>query len=382
MRLFYKQYQAFSLSRKGIKSAFLTFLLNRFKKSLKYFASGIIIARINYLKQKTRDTTVTITMKELARHIGVSPATVSLALQEDSRVAQKTRERVKKIAAKMDYIPNRIGQSLRIQRSHTIGCFISSIADSFYGEIVDGIGEIASANGYGLLMAMTANSREISDQQIRSFREKQVDGVIVAGNYVKSQQALMEFEKSGIPVVICSDHTFNECIPCVVTDDAKGGAIAAEYLLSLGHKRLAYCFGDAEHLRYQGAKLAMERFGQQTPEICASESDLIELMNSSNSPTGIMAYSDNHAILVKNVIEKMGLQIPNDISLIGYDDIWLAGLKEFSFTTMAQERTHIGKLSTQLLLDRISGKEAKSIYLEPALVVRNSTAPSRIQNKK
>ena len=317
-------------------------------------------------------------MKELAKQIGVSPATVSLALQEDSRVALKTRERVKELAEKLNYIPNRIGQSLRIQRSYTIGCFISSVTDSFYGEIVDGIGEIASDNGYGLLMVMTKTPGEISAQQARFFKEKQVDGIIVAGHYSKSSQILLDFEEAGIPVVMCSDRSFSDVIPFVITDDYKGGAIIAEYLLGLGHKRLAYCFGVSENdLRYSGAKYTMERYRQEVPDFCKTEEDLIELMNSSKAPTGIICYSDDHAIKVKNILETMSLQIPNDISITGYNDVWLAGLKEFSFTTMAQERKYIGKRSTELLLDRIEGKEVKSEYLEPRLVIRNSTAPPR-----
>ncbi len=317
-------------------------------------------------------------MKELARQLGVSPATVSLALQEDSRVSSKTRKRVKLVAEKMNYIPNRIGQSLRIQRSHTIGCFISSVTDSFYGEIVDGIGEIASRNGYGLLMVMTEDRRKISDTQIRFFREKRIDGVIVAGNYTRSHQSLMEFENSGVPIVICSDPTFNERIPCVITDDVKGGRIAAEYLLELGHQHIAYCFCTTEGCsRYHGVEETMKKFRRVLPTVCQTESDLIDVMNSANPPTAIIAYSDNQAIKIKNIIEKMGLQIPNDVSLIGYDDIWLAGLPEFNFTTIAQARKQIGRLSVELLLDRINGKSVESIFLEPELVVRNSAAPPR-----
>jgi len=185
----------------------------------------------------------------------------------------------------------------------------------------------------------------------------------------------MEFEVAGIPVVVCSGDSLGRRIPNIIINNKKGGVMAAEHLIKLGHRRLAYCFAMNDNCsRYQGCVAAAKRNGLAPPLRCETKEDLRETLMSGRRPTGIIAFSDLCAVEVKHVAESVGLKIPEGLSVVGFDDIWFASLPEFNFTTIAQPRKEIGRLSMEMLLRRINGERVRGKRLDPTLVVRESTA--------
>ena len=314
------------------------------------------------------------TIRDVARKASVSIATVSMALKGDMRVAQATREKVEKIARLLHYVPSNLGRALQSNKSRLIGYILSDVTHSFFSEIVQGIGEEATAKGYGLLVGITDGSREKEAQILRLFREKSIDGLLVSAWHPESVRHLLDCDRGGVPVVVCSGESFNARIPYVVIDNVAGGRIAAEHLIRLGHRRLSYAFADAGCLRYLGCLAAARRKKITRPALCATEKELSRLLRSAKRPTGVVAFSDVDAIRVKHLAEEAGLRIPRDLSVTGFDDIQMAALPEFNLTTIAQPQREIGRLSMEMLWRRMKGEKVKSRVLPPALIVRNSTA--------
>ncbi len=311
-----------------------------------------------------------ITIKELAVTLKVSPATVSLALNGDKRVADKTLKKIKKLAEELNYIPNNFGRGLQSRRSCLIAYLLSGVTHSFYNEILQGIGEACVKSQYGLLTGIISGNKDSLNEQIRLFLEKNIDGLILSLNVPEEIISLLEMQN--IPFVFCStEPSFSDGL-CVKNDDFLGGRLAAEHLVKLGHSFCACCTAQAERLK--GNLAVLQENGCAKPMLFRAAAELEKIMEKPERPTAVIAYSDFQAIKIMHVMAKLGLKVPQDVSLIGTDDLWFAALPEFSFTSIALPGKNIGEVSVELLLKKIDGKDAESIFLPPELVVRNSTA--------
>jgi DNA-binding LacI/PurR family transcriptional regulator len=318
---------------------------------------------------------MSVTIKELARLLNVSPATVSLALNGDSRVAEETSAKIKALANELDYVPNNFGRGLQSRKSRLAGYLAGSVTGSFFDLIMQGIGETAAAADYGLLTGITRASEKI-DSQLKIFLEKNVDGIILSSNYSVHVEQFEKVERRKIPMVFCSTQDSGRH-PFVITDNFKGGQLAAGHLISLGHRYLACC--RIEKDRLAGNMDAIRRHNLPDPVQFLEAKDLAAVLEGNPLITGVTAYSDTQAIKVKHVIEGLGLRIPNDISIVGFDDMWFSDIQEFQFTTVAQPKKEIGQMVMQMLLELINGKNVTSKFMEPELVVRESTAPPVIK---
>lgn len=315
---------------------------------------------------------MSVTIKELARRLNVSPATVSLALNGDCRVAGETSAKIKALADELDYVPNNFGRGLQSRKSRLAGYLAGSVTGSFFDLIMQGIGETAAAADYGLLTGITRASEKI-DAQVKIFIEKNVDGIILSSTYSAHIEQFEKVERRKIPMVFCSTQDSGGH-PFVITDNFKGGRLAAGHLISLGHRQLACC--RIEKDRLAGNLDAVHQHNLPEPVLFFDENDLPAILEANPSITGITAYSDTQAIKIKHVIESLGLRIPDDISIVGFDDMWFSELQELRFTTIAQPKKEIGQAAMQMLLELISGKNITSRFMEPELVVRKSTAPT------
>ncbi len=314
---------------------------------------------------------MSVTIKELARLLNVSPATVSLALNGDSRVAEETSTKIKALADELDYVPNNFGRGLQSRKSRLAGYLAGSVTGSFFDLIMQGIGETAAAADYGLLTGITRASEKI-DSQLKIFLEKNVDGIILSSNYSAHVEQFEKVERRKIPMVFCSTQDSGRH-PFVITDNFKGGQLAAGHLISLGHRYLACCNHDKSRLA--GNLDVIRRHGLPEPVQFPEGKELAAILKANPLITGITAYSDTHAIKIKHSVESIGLRIPEDISIAGFDDMWFSEIREFKFTTVAQPKKEIGQAAMQMLLELISGSDVASRFMEPALVVRESTAP-------
>ncbi|MDD5598774.1 MAG: LacI family DNA-binding transcriptional regulator [Victivallaceae bacterium] len=309
-----------------------------------------------------------VTIKKLAAELGLSPGTVSLALNNDPRIAVATKARVKQLAAKLSYVPNNFGRGLQAGKSCLAGYMANSVIGSFFNIILQGIGEAATAADYGLLTVLTG--RTALDAQIRLFLGKNIDGLITSINYSGISSNLKMLESRQIPVVFCSVRDSGPH-PYVITDDFAGGQLAAEHLVSLGHRCLACCNEDTFRLK---GNLDVIGKAKLPPPIIFRESEELEDALKGRRISGIIAYSDQQAIKLKHMAERYGLRIPADLSIVGFDDLWFAELEEFNFTTVAQPKIEIGRQAMELLLQLIKTGKGGNRLLKPELVVRKSTA--------
>jgi DNA-binding LacI/PurR family transcriptional regulator len=199
---------------------------------------------------------------------------------------------------------------------------------------MQGVGVTAAKNNYGLLTAITQSSQEL-EAQINIFLEKGVEGIITSHIYSSMKPYLSKIEKHKIPVVFCTSQDTAE-YPHILTDNTLGGVF--------------------------------------NPPIFQKAQELPELMK--NHPfTAVIAYSDAQAIRIKHTLEAKGIRVPEDVSLIGFDDMWFASLEEFSFTTVSQPKMQIGQESMLTLLDILKGGTHESKLLKPELIFRKSSIP-------
>ncbi len=312
---------------------------------------------------------MSVTIKELAVKLKISPATVSLALNNDKRVAADTVRKIKKLAAELNYIPNNFGRGLQSNRSHLIGYLVDGVTSSFYNELLQGIGEACSRFKYGLLTGIISKNPESLTEQVLIFLEKNVDGLVLSRQLPKEIIALIE--KRGVPFVFCSVPQGNSKYTCVKNDDFAGGKVAAEHLVKLGHRFFACSATQQERL--EGNLSVIKQAGCREVQYKAA-SELAAIMSEAEHPTAIITYSDIEAIEVRHIVTGLGLRVPEDVSIVGTDDLWFAALPEFSFTTVAQAKKRIGEVSVELLLKKINHHKVENTFLPPELIVRGSTA--------
>ena len=310
------------------------------------------------------------TIKEIALELGISPATVSLALNGSPVVSEKTRAKVLDLAAKVDYLPNNFGRGLQSRRSNLIGYVLEVVHLSFFSSIMQSIGFEAAQHNYGLLTAIisTGGTDALLQSQIKILLEKKIDGLILSLPYSRFAPFREKVEKNQIPFLFCSSYCENK-VSSVLTDNFSGGYKAAKYLLERGHRSLLS--SDLEPFRHAGNRKAAEEYPDavihpfHTPEeaVAQTEHDRID---------AILAYTDMQAIEIIYLLKQRGIRVPDDISVIGFDDIPLAGRPEFMLTTIRQQQMELGKIAVHGILAMIHGEKQFHRQLEPELIVRNT----------
>jgi DNA-binding LacI/PurR family transcriptional regulator len=329
---------------------------------------------LEYFKRLKYDI-MPIVLKDIATQLGLSSATVSLALNGSPLVADKTRERVTRLAAKLDYVPNGFGRGLQARKSSLLGCLLTTITSSFFNEILQSTGQEAARNGYGLLTGWVRGPDAQFERQIQLMLEKNVDGLILSVQEEWITPYMEKFTMRNIPVVFCSTYCGKE-YSSVITDNFAGGRMAAEYLLEKGHGHLLCAASDA--LRLAGNRASIAAAGGPEPMTFKHEEEVPALLRAHPQLTAITAYSDLQAIDLMRLLREQGWRIPADISIIGFDNIWLAGRPEYQLTTIGQQRERIGQAAVQGLLEMIQRKETYyKLLLEPELVKRKTVRKMR-----
>lgn len=323
---------------------------------------------------------MSVTIKQLASLANVSIGTVSRALNNDPLIASKTRIYIRDLAKRYDYVPNNIGKGLQSKKSYLIGYLVSSMKNSFYEDILQGIGKVACENNYGLLLAITNDNPKSEQEQLRIFREKSVDGIIISNFQNDTIAYLRKIEASGIPMVLCDIDPYDQQIPVVRTDDCMATEMLAGHLTELGHKQFAYCFiENANSLnRFHTLKSFLKKERLPAPLACSSIYDLEQLLYRPSPPTAIMCYSDHMAVAVMQKLRALHLLVPDDCSVTGFDDIEYASWPEFNLTTISQPKMEMGMYSAEILFRLIDNKPGeKRVIIEPRIVIRNSTTKAK-----
>jgi DNA-binding LacI/PurR family transcriptional regulator len=318
------------------------------------------------------------TLKKLAEKAGMSIGTVSRALRDDPLISESTRRKIHALAERMNYIPDNFGRGLQAASSRLIGLLISNIHDSFYSQTLQGIGEAATARGYGLVVGVTGDDPEKEIRQLRLFQEKRVDGIILSNYRPETVPHLMALARGRLPMAVCDFETFDPAVPDLMVDDVKAMRMLTVHLIGLGHRRLAFCYcmnRNAEK-RFRAVARASRKAGLEKPICCANRAELEAAFGSRISPTAVLGYSDFHAVDAKHIAEKHGLKVPEQLSITGFDDLIFASWSEFKLTTIDQPKAELGSRSAELVFEQIGGQmKTRPVRFPPRLVVRASTAP-------
>jgi len=326
-------------------------------------------------------------IKDIARVANVSYSTVSRALRNSPVVSAETANLIRKVADKQGYTVSAVARSLVTKHTHTIGIVVTNVADPFVGEVVSGIEEVAQARGYSVLLASchADPSREL--RAVRLLHERRVEGILVNSSRVGALYVPL-LARMNVPIVLINNEHPGEFIFSVSIDNLNAARDAAQHLVGLGHRRIGYIgnqFGlQADTDRFAGYRQILEEtdIGFQ-PELVAHGDGKPEggmramerLLALPERPTAVFCYNDMEAIGAMRVARQHGLRVPDDLSIIGLDDVFLASYTDPPLTTIQQPMQQMGRLAVEILLDLFSGGKPEShVTLSGKLIVRQSTA--------
>ena len=329
-------------------------------------------------------------MRQVAEAAGVSTATVSNVLNSPAVVAPETRRRVEEAMAQVGFVRNGAARQLRGIPSPVVGAVILDLANPFYSEVTRGIEDRVTEAGCMLMLCSTDAQAAKEAQQLRVLEEHGVRGVLVnpAGPRLDS---LTGMAKRGTPVVLL-DHPQEHAALCAVTvDNVLGGRLAAQHVLELGHRHLAFLYssvGTRQSVqRREGIRQALLAAGLDPatalvdvdlppPDIAGSaDAALDALLAGPHVPSAILCFNDIAALGALRGLRRLGVSVPGEISVVGYDDVQFAAELAPALTTVRQPKYQLGRAAADLLLDEARpGHQHQEILLRPTLVIRDSTA--------
>ncbi len=332
----------------------------------------------------------TVSIKDIAQAAQVSHSTVSRAIRHSSLVNGDTGDRIRQIARRMGYRPSAVARSLVTKKTWTIGVVVTTIADPFIAEIVGGIEETANIHGYSVFLANSNADPEREMKVVHSFHERRVDGILVTASRVGALY-LPLLNELKVPIVLINNQYPGEFAHSVLIDSVTAGRAATEHLIRLGHKRIAYIgdrFGfQSDTERFTGYRQALELADLAfLPELVVHGEGNAEsggpamerLLALSELPTAIFCYNDMTALGALRKIRECGLSVPGDISIVGFDDLFIASYTEPLLTTIRQPRRQMGCMAMEMLLKLFSGEQGNaSNTVNGELIVRESTAPPK-----
>lgn len=331
------------------------------------------------------------TIKDVAQAAKVSAGAVSLALNGRPGVSEKTRQKIRKIARRMDYRPNLAAKRLTGQPSHTIGLILRNIADPFFPELALGVEEKAVEMGYSLLLCNTSGTLEKEKQALDALRAKGVDGVILS-TVTMDDPNLQTLIDAGVPFVCVNRFAMDPSIESqtdyVVLDNYTCGYEGLQHLLRMGFERIAILTGDLNTstaaLRRRGEQDALAAFHvAQDPKLvieCGwsrrrAFDAARHLLGLKERPEAFFVHDDHMALGVREAVLGMGLRVPEDVALMGIDDIEMASLTGVDLTTISQEKYDMGVMGTKILIDKIEANTppmVNKIMLKPRLMIRKT----------
>jgi len=326
------------------------------------------------------------TIHDVAREAGVSIATVSRVLQGSSKVLPETQERINDAIRRLNYRPNRLAQQFRSQETKNILVIVPEIGNTFYSDILAGIKSVAIKNGYSILI-VDSNSDPAAERHFYEMLvQKQVDGIIAFSTALPTAE--LQSYAAQYPVVIGCRYVSDETLPNVTIDNEKASSDITNYILSLGHKKICYLAGPADThvyrarlngfldaVRSRGVDVPRNRIVRCEANIQGGYDAVANLLNSREKFTAIVASGDTMAVGAIRALNNFGYHVPDDVAVVGFDDIELSRLFSPSLTTVRQPKYLIGSRSMEIMLDLIAGKPLLSYrtVLDYELVIRESS---------
>ena len=325
-----------------------------------------------------------MTLRELAKIVGVSTSTASRALNQSTAISEEVRKRVLRAAQETNYIPNSMARGLALRRSHLIGLVVPSIGNPFFAEIARGAHDAAYERGYVVTLCDTQRSKNREDLFVQTLLQSRVDGVIVTGG-VLNQEHIQGLKHHRLPVVLAGRRSSGTGHSGVSVDNVLVGYEASRYLLEKGHRKILYMSGPAESAasrdRQRGFEDAIQGSDLEASVVQGDFSmesgfeEAARIASLKTAPTGVFAANDMMAIGLIMGLINLGLKVPGDIAVVGTDDIPMGALIRPALTTVHVPMYDIGTRSMQLLLRSIEGDDVaptESILLDCKLIVRES----------
>jgi LacI family transcriptional regulator len=335
-----------------------------------------------------------VTLRDVARAAGVHPSTVSRSLDPEraALVNPATRARVQEVARELDYEPDLVAKGLRNQRTHTIGIVVPDLGNPIYAQLVRGVNDALEGRGYASLVSETTDDSGRLDRTFSLFSRRRADAVITASARTSQATELRRIIRTGLPLVMAIRWIRGVPAPIVANDDRRGGTLAAEHLIELGHTRVAQLHGPSDIETFVQRGLGFRDTAMTAgldppaslgpaddPTVAEGDRLMSELLASDGPrPTAVFAHNDLMAIGAIAALRRAGLACPEDISVVGYNDSPIVEYLDPPLSTIRMPLTEIGRVAAETALALVDRGAASaitpvSIALEPMLVPREST---------
>ncbi|TLS32342.1 LacI family DNA-binding transcriptional regulator [Geobacillus thermoleovorans] len=329
-------------------------------------------------------------IKDVAKRANVSTATVSRVLRNAGNVTEETRQRVLEAIEALNYQPNVLGRYLRRMETETVLVVVPDITNPFFSKVLRGIEAVALKHGYQVLLGDTQNDVRLEEQYLNLLPQRQVDGMIFLTARIRKE--LVEEMAEQFPIVLACEYLEGADIPTVSIDNISSARKATEHLIRLGHCRIAHLSGPMNIIlsrdRLRGYQQALAQHELEADAALVQEGDFtyesgynltLKLLALEKPPTAIFAANDEMAIGAIKAVRHRGGRVPDDVAVVGFDDIQMASIFEPSLTTIAQPMFEIGQKAMELLLALIEGTSARrrQLVLPDRLVIRDSCGGER-----
>lgn len=326
-------------------------------------------------------------MRDVARATNVSIQTVSSVINDKPGITQETRQRVLAAIEALGYRPYRVAQSLRTRATQTIALIVSDITNPFFATVASIAEDIAHAHGYSLVLYNTHYDAQREATYFQAVLDRWIDGLLFVGTF-DQLNGLDRVQQAGVPVVALDRIPAGYEGPSITLDNTRAGQLVAEHLLALGHTRLAHISGPpglrlarerersfVDTVRARGLEPAPSVAGDEHWSTASGFAAMTRLLADGTRPTAIFAANDQMAIGAIAAAFQSGLRVPDDLSVVGVDDIELASFHHPPLTTVAQPIQDLAREAVRLLLEGLQGAVSGStqIVLKPTLIVRGST---------
>lgn len=328
------------------------------------------------------------TIVDVAGRAGVSKSLVSLVMHDSPRVSARSREAVLRAARELGYRPNAVARSLVRQSSRVFGCILSDLHNPFFADVADGIEEAAAGAGYRTLLSAGFLDARREANAVDTLLQLQADGLILLGPMMRI--AAIEMAAQRVPVVVVGRRTSGRGMDSVRDDDDAGARAVVDHLVALGHQRIAHIHAGSApgaRARRSGYERAMEQhgLGQQVRNVRGAFTEaggsmaMRTIIESGDLPTAVFVANDFAAMGALEAIDQAGLRVPEDVSVVGYDDISASNNSRIALTTVAQPSAEMGRVAVRLLVERLQDgrTESRHIVLPPQLVTRRTSAAPR-----
>ena len=327
-------------------------------------------------------------LKLLGEHLGLSPSTISFVLNDTPgrSIPEATRERVRKAAAEFNYQPSMIARNLRGQRMQTVGIMLPELGEGYHSRVVSGIGDMLMGREYFYFTVHHRHKRELIDAYPHLLQARGVDGLVAVDTYLPVPLPL--------PTVLIAGHTELPNVTNVMLDHDLAAKLALQHLYDLGHREIVFMKGQSfstdTELRWQATLRVAKELGltvdrklyveltidSTSPAI--SYPQIHELLEEHRDFTAILCFNDASAMGSIRALHDAGKRVPEDVSVMGFDDIQSASFHVPSLTTIRQPLQEMGKTAAEALLGKLAGESVPDLFrIEPELIVRESTGPVR-----